>query len=176
MIKIKWSIKRLRTTLMVLYSSALHSLRAWFNFRETSSAANDTLLQLTNLISLIFYPQAPIFEGLGEGFLRMLSLNIKPMLYLPTQIIITRGDVGHQMFFIHRGEVEVTPHCSKRWHWPDAGLMLGRRRGRWPNIRPVLSQRLVFSGTAMLMFVRNMKLIHQWQGVYITCVYRERFH
>ena len=54
-----------------------------------------------------FLFQASIFDGLGTGFLRMLSMNIKAMLYLPQQIIITRGDIGHQMFFIHRGEVEV---------------------------------------------------------------------
>ena len=66
----------------------------------------DGIFELTECLCVCI--QAPIFDGLGEGFLRMLSLNIKPMLYLPKQIIITRGDVGHSMFFIHRGEVEVS--------------------------------------------------------------------
>ena len=37
----------------------------------------------------------------------MLSMVIKPMLFLPTQIIETRGDIGKQMIYIHKGEVEV---------------------------------------------------------------------
>lgn len=38
----------------------------------------------------------------------MLARNIKTKLFLPKQIIITRGDIGHQMFFVHKGEVEVS--------------------------------------------------------------------
>ena len=37
----------------------------------------------------------------------MLSLVVKHMLYLPSQIIINKGDIGHHMYFIRKGEVEV---------------------------------------------------------------------
>ena len=39
--------------------------------------------------------------------MRMLSLVVKHMLYLPSQIIINKGDIGHHMYFIRKGEVEV---------------------------------------------------------------------
>ncbi|XP_033108885.1 uncharacterized protein LOC117110323 isoform X2 [Anneissia japonica] len=51
--------------------------------------------------------KAPMFKNLSEGFLRMLSLEIKPSLYLPKQIIAVRNEICHTMFFIHRGEAEV---------------------------------------------------------------------
>ncbi|XP_070566365.1 uncharacterized protein [Ptychodera flava] len=51
--------------------------------------------------------KAPMFKSMNEGFLRMLSLVIKPSLYLPNQTIANRGEIGHSMYFIHRGEVEV---------------------------------------------------------------------
>ena len=34
--------------------------------------------------------------------------------------------------------------------WPSAGLMLGQRLRRWPNINPALSQRLGFTGSLTL--------------------------
>ena len=51
--------------------------------------------------------QTPLFKDLDPGFLRMLSLNIKQALYLPSQIIQRRGDLGKEMFFIMHGEIEV---------------------------------------------------------------------
>ncbi|XP_071795542.1 uncharacterized protein [Asterias amurensis] len=51
--------------------------------------------------------KAPMFKGMSEGFMRMLSLEIKPSLYLPGQIIAIRNEICHNMYFIQRGEVEV---------------------------------------------------------------------
>ena len=52
--------------------------------------------------------QAHLFDGVETGFLRAMSTRIKTILYLPKQIIINRGDIGHQMYFVHKGEVEVS--------------------------------------------------------------------
>ncbi|XP_071497085.1 uncharacterized protein [Diadema antillarum] len=51
--------------------------------------------------------KAPMFQGLSDGFLRMLSLEIKPSLYLPRQTIAGRNEICHDMYFIQRGEIEV---------------------------------------------------------------------
>nr|XP_054756976.1 uncharacterized protein LOC129263078 [Lytechinus pictus] len=51
--------------------------------------------------------KAPMFQGLNDGFLRMLSLEIKPSLYLPRQKIAGRNEICHDMYFIQRGEIEV---------------------------------------------------------------------
>ncbi|RMX52130.1 hypothetical protein pdam_00015158 [Pocillopora damicornis] len=52
--------------------------------------------------------KAPLFRGLNPGFRRMLSLVIRPVFYMPNQIIANKGDIGHHMFYIHRGRAEVS--------------------------------------------------------------------
>ena len=54
----------------------------------------------------------------------MLSMVIKPMLFLPRQIIETRGDIGKQMIYIHKGEVEVL--SEKDDETPIAFLRCGK--------------------------------------------------
>ncbi len=41
----------------------------------------------------------------------MLSTSVKHMLYLPNQVIVNKGDIGHEMYFIHKGRVEVHRTC-----------------------------------------------------------------
>ena len=40
--------------------------------------------------------------------MRMLSLVAEQQLYLPSQVIINKGDVGQHMYIITRGEAEVS--------------------------------------------------------------------
>ena len=54
--------------------------------------------------------ESPIFGTCSEGFLRMISLNIKPALYLPGETVVKRGDLCHMIFFIYRGSLEVRDH------------------------------------------------------------------
>ena len=46
--------------------------------------------------------------------MRMLSLVAEQQLYLPSQIIINKGDIGQHMFIITRGEAEVNAYTVKR--------------------------------------------------------------
>lgn len=41
--------------------------------------------------------------------MRMLSLVAEQQLYLPSQVIISKGDIGQHMYIITRGEAEVKP-------------------------------------------------------------------
>lgn len=81
-----------------------------------TGATDDSLI---NILPLTFHAEvslsgtkyildkAPMFKGLSDGFLRMLSLEIKPALYLPNQTIACRNEICHNMYYIQRGEVEV---------------------------------------------------------------------
>jgi voltage-gated potassium channel len=51
--------------------------------------------------------KVPLFEGASEDFFRELVLYLKPMVFLPGQMLMRRGEVGHQLYFINRGSVEV---------------------------------------------------------------------
>ncbi|KAK2186675.1 hypothetical protein NP493_192g03088 [Ridgeia piscesae] len=48
-----------------------------------------------------------LFKDLCRGFLRMIALKIKPILFLKYQVIVRRGDVKRQMVYIHRGMLQV---------------------------------------------------------------------
>ena len=57
-----------------------------------------------------------------------------------------------QPLLTSRGSHECLPNdeiLQNTIHWPNAGLMLGRRRGRWANINPALGQCIVFSGIVL---------------------------
>lgn len=51
--------------------------------------------------------RVPFFRGAGEPFLRELTQHLRPAVFTPGELVLRRGDVGHRMYFIHRGEVEV---------------------------------------------------------------------
>ncbi|KAJ7372504.1 hypothetical protein OS493_019013 [Desmophyllum pertusum] len=63
--------------------------------------------ELSLMINKKVLEKAPLFRGLNPGFKRMLSLVIKPVFYMPNQIIASKGDIGHHMFYIHRGRAEI---------------------------------------------------------------------
>lgn len=51
--------------------------------------------------------KVPLFEGADERFFRELVLYLKPMIVVPGQHLMRRGEVGHELYFINKGTVEV---------------------------------------------------------------------
>jgi voltage-gated potassium channel len=51
--------------------------------------------------------KVPLFEDASETFLRELVLHLDPMVFVPGQAIMRRGEPGHQLYFINKGRVEV---------------------------------------------------------------------
>ena len=51
--------------------------------------------------------RVPFLRGASEAFLRAVVRHLKPSVFTPGEIVLRRGDVGHRMYFIRRGEVEV---------------------------------------------------------------------
>lgn len=51
--------------------------------------------------------KAPLFQDVSLEFMRMTSLVIKPVTYLPKQIIFMKNDIRHTLFYVKRGLVEV---------------------------------------------------------------------
>jgi voltage-gated potassium channel len=54
--------------------------------------------------------KVPIFEGASEAFLRDLVLHLDPMVFLPGQALMRRGEIGHRIYFINKGRVDVLSH------------------------------------------------------------------
>lgn len=51
--------------------------------------------------------KVPLFERADETFLRELVLHFAPTVGVPGEAIVRRGEIGHRIYFINRGTVEV---------------------------------------------------------------------
>ncbi len=51
--------------------------------------------------------KVPLFETASDEFLRELVLQLEPMVFVPGQALMRRGEPGRELFFINKGNVEV---------------------------------------------------------------------
>lgn len=51
--------------------------------------------------------KVPLFESASDTFLRELVLHLAPQVCIPGETILRRGQIGHQIYFINKGSVEV---------------------------------------------------------------------
>ena len=63
----------------------------------------DIMLQLTR--SMI--ERVPFFEGVAEGFVRSLVDRLRPQIAAAGETIVRQGQLGNEMYFVHRGEFDV---------------------------------------------------------------------
>ena len=49
--------------------------------------------------------QVPIFQNSETAFLRHLSLTAQPLIFLPGEYIVRKGDIGYGLFLIRSGKV-----------------------------------------------------------------------
>ncbi len=51
--------------------------------------------------------KVPLFQNAEMNLIRQLVLHLQPVIYLPGDIIFHQGEIGHGMYFIARGKVEI---------------------------------------------------------------------
>lgn len=56
--------------------------------------------------------QVPVFQDSETAFLRHLSLTAKPLIFLPGEYIVRKGDIGYGLFLICSGSVSTEPLCT----------------------------------------------------------------
>eukprot|EP00118_Oscarella_pearsei_P012897 m.98493 g.98493 ORF g.98493 m.98493 type:complete len:2159 (+) comp36987_c0_seq18:234-6710(+) len=64
-------------------------------------------------INRIMIDRAELFKETGDAFRRMLALRVKQASYLPGQMVTRQGDIGTEMYFLHRGCLEVLDEETK---------------------------------------------------------------
>lgn len=50
--------------------------------------------------------RVPLFHGASDAFVREVALRLRPMVFLPGDVIVRAGERGKEMYFISRGEAE----------------------------------------------------------------------
>jgi hypothetical protein len=56
----------------------------------------------------------PLFKGIGDSFLREVSLHLRPVVYTPGDYIFKKGDRGNEMYFIIKGVLKVLTDDEER--------------------------------------------------------------
>lgn len=54
-------------------------------------------------LALAAHLQVPLFKGVEEAFTRRLVVLLKNAVYMPGETLFRRGDVGHEMYIIVKG-------------------------------------------------------------------------
>ena len=65
---------------------------------------------ICNMHLLICPCQVPVFQDTETAFLRHLSLTAQPLIFLPGEYIVRKGDIGYGLFLIYSGKVSTEPH------------------------------------------------------------------
>ena len=67
---------------------------------------------ICNMHLLICPCQVPVFQDTETAFLRHLSLTAQPLIFLPGEYIVRKGDIGYGLFLIYSGKVSTEPHFA----------------------------------------------------------------
>jgi voltage-gated potassium channel len=49
----------------------------------------------------------PLFKGVSDEFLKEVSLHMRPIVCVPDEYVFKEDDIGHEMYFIIRGKLEI---------------------------------------------------------------------
>jgi voltage-gated potassium channel len=78
---------------------------------DESNVLDELPLSLRTEVSLVlrrdFIARVPFLQGASHDLVRDLALELRPVVYTPGDYIVHAGEIGHHMYFISRGTVEV---------------------------------------------------------------------
>ena len=106
--------------------------------------------------------ESHIFKSCDEGFLRMLSLKVRSVLYLKNEKVVEHGHFSHSMFYIYRGSIQIRgPHGELQKE-----LGAGSIFGEIPMVLGFRSCVEVIASTACDMFVLEKEDLDEVMGHY----------
>jgi glucose-6-phosphate 1-dehydrogenase len=80
-----------------------------------------------DVINRAVLEKVPLFQGASPVFQHALAMMLKPVVYAAGDSIVKKGDVGHEMYFVARGEVEITDGEGKLLTTVSEGSYFGER-------------------------------------------------
>jgi len=93
-------------------------LRRYYRYMWESRRGYDENLLLKDLPSALqkelamhihaeVLEKIPIFRGAEDGFIKEIVMKLVPAMFTPGDIIFREGEIGHNMYFISKGSVEI---------------------------------------------------------------------
>jgi hypothetical protein len=78
---------------------------------DESSVLAELPTSLRTEVSLVlkrdFIHKVPFFQGASQDLIRDIALELQPVIFIPRDYVCRAGEIGHQMYFISHGTVEV---------------------------------------------------------------------
>jgi hypothetical protein len=65
-------------------------------------------IQVALALKREFVEKVPLFRGASTDLIQEIALELKPMVFTPGDFIFREGEIGHHLYIISRGMVEVT--------------------------------------------------------------------
>ncbi|XP_026314430.1 cyclic nucleotide-gated cation channel beta-1, partial [Hyposmocoma kahamanoa] len=102
-------------------STLQRRVTAWFNYTWSQQRCFDEARILDSLpynmkrdvalaVHITTLSKVQLFKDCSDSLLRDLVLQLRPVSFLPGDIVVRKGDVGHQMYIIKSGECCVMSH------------------------------------------------------------------
>lgn len=93
-------------------------LRRYYRYMWESRRGYDENLLLKDLPSALqkelamhihaeVLEKIPIFRGADDGFIKEIVMKLVPAMFTPGDVVFREGEIGHNMYFISKGSVEI---------------------------------------------------------------------
>jgi len=99
---------KIQTRIREYYDYLWESRRGYEESQLLSDLPKSLKTQVAFILNREIIEKVPLFKGAGHGFIRDVVLNLKPVIYTPGDAVVVYGEIGHEMYFINRGELDVT--------------------------------------------------------------------
>lgn len=90
------------------YDYLWESRRGYEESRLLEDLPQSLKTQVSFFLNQDIIEKVPLFKNATREFIRDIILNLKPVIYTPGDAVISYGEIGFEMYFISRGEVDVT--------------------------------------------------------------------
>eukprot|EP01064_Diplonema_japonicum_P009203 TRINITY_DN1667_c1_g2_i1.p1 TRINITY_DN1667_c1_g2~~TRINITY_DN1667_c1_g2_i1.p1 ORF type:complete len:576 (+),score=135.60 TRINITY_DN1667_c1_g2_i1:94-1821(+) len=95
-----------------------NKVRSYYDFMWRSRQGIDSVatvndlpqylkIEISSFICKDMMAKVPLFEGANEQFFRQLAIVLRPLVCLPNTRVVTKGEMGKEMYFISKGSLEV---------------------------------------------------------------------
>ena len=84
---------------------------------DESTVFNDLPINLKTRLSLVLnrdlIEKVPLFQGASNDLVKDIILKLEPITFMPDDVIVEKGEMGYEMYFISGGSVDVVSDDGK---------------------------------------------------------------
>lgn len=97
----------LQKRILKYYQELWDSNRAFTEADILSDLPSSLKSEISYFLNRDIVHKVPLFQGMEEGFIHSIVCMLQPQYFRPGDVIIRKGTIGHEMYFVRWGEVEI---------------------------------------------------------------------